>query len=180
MIPEWLYLSPSPLTLIIYALFSYYGYRKLSKGTVRWTLKWFLGDFTSAIFVLGIPVLIGDALWCMFSVLRFGYLFPDAILMMVLSVFRDLAGALTCWLFIRKLFDRKVVALSGDFLFWIVAVNCSLFAVWFGFAVDQSWTDWTYAIINNYPLSRVLSSLLISHGLGRAITFLGYRSMWKI
>ena len=180
MIPEWLYRSPSPLTLCIYTLFSYYGYRKLSKGTIRWTLKWFLGDFTSAIFVLGIPVLIGDALWCMFSLLRFGSLFPNDVLLMVLSIARDVAGVLTCWLFIRRLFDRKVVSFTPDFWFIIIVVNFLFFVMWFGLAADPSVTDWTYAIIHGYDLSRILKTLVLSHGLGRAITFLAYREMWKI
>lgn len=180
MFPEWFYRSPSPLTLIIYGLFSFYGYRKLSKGTVKGTLKWFLGDFTNALFILGVPVLIGDALWCIFSMLRFGYLFPGDVLMMVLCIARDLAGVFTCWLFVRKLFDHGVVGLTESFWFWIVVVNGFFFAVWFGLAVDPSWTDWTYAIRNNYGLTRVLSSLLLSHGVGRLFIFLGYRGMWKI
>lgn len=171
--------SPSIITIFLYLLFSYYGYKKLSNGTLKFSFKWFIKDFTSSIFLLGIPVLIGDTFWVIASLLRFGAAYPDSVLQLLLCILRDLAGLVTCFVFEWDLFKRKVVGINKETIFWIM-FNILFITVWFLIAPDPSLTDFTYAIRFDYSLVRILQSVFISHCAGRYIIFLTYRSMWRI
>jgi len=174
----WYALSPSPITIIFYGLLSLYGAKKMMKGSNSKSLFTWIKTANDSLIFLGIIVLIGDVFWCVACYLRFASTFTGG-LQLIVCIIRDLAGLTLCVIWSKPLFKSQIV--KFDFLTFIGFTLLIVFlTVWFVEAGDPSWTDWTYAIRNNYSLQRILTSVFISHGIGKSITALLYVSSWRI
>ena len=134
--------------------------------------------FTDAIFLVGIITLSTDLMWVIACALRFGMMFPDSLLQLVFCALRDMVGMIFCYLLIGNYFKNKIVNFNHKT--WLgYLLNLTFLIIWFILAPNPAWTDWTYAIKNNYSFTIILTSFIISHIIGKAIVTNIYFMIWK-
>lgn len=157
----WFMLSPSPVSLIQYAV-----------------LTWIIGDYLlknieyrraprvmsliEGFFVVAFFVCITDAFWCSFTMLKWVPLHPGDAFQIGSSLLRDLVAALLFFLFIGDYFRQKVLNFSSSVSFWLLICFVSQ-AAWFWLAPSPAFTDYTYAWKHGYPWISICFSWAISH-----------------
>lgn len=171
-LPWWAF-SPSPMTLTFWVLASLYGWYKLRNREYRRYSQ--LLRFTDAALILGVVVLFGDLIWVLICILKFGPQYPGEVYQLSLCILRDLMGVIFCLFFSMELIMEKKIDLMGSIPLW--GLNILFMVVWFVIAPDPSLTDWTYAWRYGYPWERVLESFLISHVVGKSLSFWIY---WRL
>lgn len=141
------------MSLIYYGLLALLGRRK--------GLSW-----KHSLMLVGGVVLSSDALWCVCSGLRFGWLYPffPDVLQLIICFFRDVVGMLFCFSRIREGTLRFGRAVKIAYLVDAVFLGC-----WFMFSPDQSLVDWTFAILHDYPAQIIATSFILSHVVGRIV-----------
>lgn len=168
----WFAFSPSPWTLIFWAILTFWLYRKIQhkKKADRFIQK--LSLWIDGLFIVGFFVLVSDSVWVMGSLNRWGPLFPwgDSF-QMILCLFRNAAGLIFLYLLTNQYFKEKFVRISKKFLLGL-ALNALFMGVWFYLAPSPAFTDWTFAIRYDYDLSVIVFSFFLSHVVGRIIWFL--------
>lgn len=155
-----------------------YGFRQLwgttSKGKGLFTK---IIVYFDALMVLGFWVLIGDIFWCVACYLRFASTYSGGNQLLI-SILRNFAGVIFCYLSVKNLFRSKKVRF--DFGVFIgLLLNFMFLVVWFMSAQTPAFTDWTYAIRHGYPFNMILTSLMLSHVIGKAIIGYIYFSSWS-
>lgn len=173
----WFALSPSPFTIAFYLILTVYGMKQLLKRVEYKRLSHLLA-FTDAIFILGLIVLTTDTLWIIASGLRFGWLYPDSVLQLVFSIGRNIAGITLCYFLVGNYFKKEILQFS-EATWTMLFVNAFFMLGWFLIAQNPSFTDWTFAIRYDYPLSQVIGSFLVSHVIGKTLVAITYLSMWQ-
>lgn len=176
-LPWWAF-SPSPFSFLFYFLLSTYAYVKLRRYTAPNTLRRKIGLYTDTIFLVGTVVLFLDGWWIITCSLRFLPIFPGSTQQLLYSGLRDFVVVIFCLMFVGHYFwiegfvqiKRKTVIL---FL-----ANLVFLVVWFWLSPSPAYTDWTYAIKNNYPMQTVLTSFLTSHILGKSLVTFIFLSLW--
>jgi len=160
-LPWWAY-SPSPYTIVLYGTLGLIGLRGLKNVQYKhWIIK-----YVQSCTWLMFTVLLSDAVWCVFSLARFGWVYPKDVTLIILCIIRDLAAASYCYTATQKLRDN--VDYRRTRLLWIV--NLCFMVVWFSQSSSPAFTDWTYAIRFDYPWGVVAGTFFMSHVLGRIIT----------
>ena len=156
----WYMLSPSPVSLIQYAVLTWIGSRFLMKR-VKYVHPRIM-SLVQAVLIVVFFVVITDSFWAGFCVLKFTPMFPQAAHQIIFSVARDLVAALLCFLLIGGYFITGV--LSFD-----IIVKAGLFlslqaqAMWFLLAPSPAYTDYTFAWRHGYPLEFVVATWILSH-----------------
>lgn len=130
-----------------------------------------------SLLVLGFWVLLGDILWCVACYLRFAVTYAGGT-QLLLCIIRDGAGALFCFVSSIHLFKSKKVWVDFGVFIWVL-FNIIFLTVWFMEANTPALTDWTYAIRHGYPPNTIITSLLLSHGIGKGIMGFIYFSSWS-
>jgi len=168
----WFMLSPSPYSLTVWSIMAYFQAKQLKPSSLK---QWMKG-FSISAFTLGFIVLPFDTMWVTFQNARFGYMYPDERWFTLFSSsLRNLLILILCIYETRevhKFLNFKALRKLIIFIF--------LFFVWFGFASDPSWTDWTYAYRFNFGYLRTFLAFLISHGLMKFIQALIYFDLWSV
>ena len=163
----WFALSPSPFSIIFYVLLTAYVARTLLQRTDVKHDKYPVA-ITDAILIVGFFVVILDALWVVTCAIRFGSLYPDDVLHLLTCGARDVAAAIFCYLFIGYHFKENRLKFTART--WILlAVNSWFLTLWFILSPTPAYTDWTFAIRHDYPLSIVVQSFLTSHVVGKGL-----------
>lgn len=167
----WWALSPSPFTLVFWGVLSLYGASRLSPKTLR---QW-LRRFGDSAFILGLIILPFDATWQIGQWLKFGYLYPTEITMVITVLARDIAGVILCLILSRNLFgENRPAQLKGlVYLLFPIASLASSFLM----AVDPGWTDWTYVMRYGSTITWQMS--FISGLDQRLLQALAYYKLWK-
>lgn len=169
-------MSPSPFTIIYWLILIAWTYPKLYI-TGKYKRLPRLMSLTDSACLVGFVVLTNDLIWVTICGLRFGYIYPDSVLQLVICAFRDIAGALLCYSLAGQHWTRKTVSITKKTrLFYML--NIVFITVWFLLATSPAWTDWTYAIKYDYPISVIATSFLTSHIIGKSITTLIYYTLF--
>jgi len=165
-------LSPSPYSIVVWSLLAFYGARKMQPKTVK---QW-LHALSTCAFVVGLVVMPFDSLWIVFQIARFGYLYPDeAMPILLYCLTRNITIFLLCIYETRKVRLQLLNVKSLVYLPFFIP----LFILWFGLAPDPSWTDWTYAFRYNYSNLRVFQAFIISHIFMKSLQGIIYIKLWK-
>ena len=174
---SWWMRSPSPVTVCMYALFALWGAQRLLKRAPYKHLRYVMA-FIDALMVLGVIVLIGDLIWVVGILLRFGSQYPGSVRQLLFCGARDIAGLAFCLLLTEKLWKNHAVIWTRNTTYGIL-FNMIFMGVWFTLAPSPVYTDWTYAIIHGQPTHVIAFSFFISHVLGRIITAEIYGTLYK-
>ncbi len=172
----WWSQSPSPYTLVYWAVLGLYGAHQFrSKTPKQWIKRMIVGTMLFFLYVL-LPI---DMVWQSFQWIRFGNLYPDEWVLVVSVFARDLAGMFLC-LYFSALYAKKEHIILPSYkgmmnLLWIVP----FMVVWFMLAPDPSWTDWTYGIRFGYEWRQIWQSFFISHVLLKLLMGYVYIRLWK-
>lgn len=139
------------------------------------TIRRWIYNFSTCLFLLGLIVLPFDSLWIICQIIKFGYLYPTEIWpTLISSLSRNLLVFIICLWETREIsgqLDKK----QFTKLFWFVP----LFIFWFTLAPNPSWTDWTYAWRYGYGTLRVTTAFIISHIIMKTIQAIIYFKIWK-
>ncbi len=162
------------MTLAFYAACSLYGGWKLYRcyGNQYKRIPR-LAALTDAIFMFGFVVVSLDAVWVLGSALRFGWQFPGSVPQLVACLFRDVAIVALCYLYAREYLQAH----ATERTFYLYVANIVFMAIWFWFSPSPAYTDWTYALRNDYAAGTVWLSFCLSHIVGKTlvgVTFLSY------
>lgn len=180
---SWFAFSPSPWSFAFYAILGFIGGRQLLREGVGAHYKRFpkLMAFVSAIFIMGIVVLIQDTIWLGINTWR--WIIP---LYMDRAMFgnywvrfpQNLVGALAFLLLSWGEWKLKFVSfkMSTVFLFGMIALFT--FAV-FSLAPSQAVTDWVFAVRMGYPDQVILESFIISHVGYKILIALAFLSLFQ-
>jgi len=128
--------------------------------------------------VVGFVVFIYDSNWVVFQIIKFGHLYPGDLNEMFLRLGQNLGFLLVCYCFIHYLFEKRILEFQVS-TYDLLLIQFFYFVVWFVLAKDPSWTDWTYALRNDYPGKRVIGSFIISHFVGKLLQGLTFVSLWR-
>lgn len=164
----WFMLSPSPVSLIQYAVLTYFVARKLSGA---WWKRAVQGILVTMLFVL-----IGDAIWAGLCSARWISLFPQDAWQIITSFLRDILGAGVMFLMIGDLFLEKKLRFDGLPLFFLFVCFCFQL-IWFTLAPSPAFTDYTFAWRHGYSLDVVFVSWILGHWIMRIPLWLG---IWAI
>lgn len=173
-LPWWAF-SPSPFSLIFYAACCLYGavkiYRLYGQHYKRIPR---LTALTDSIFMFGFLVVLLDTVWLIACGLRFGAVYPDSLLQLAACLFRNATILALCYLY-AGWYLKERAQLST---FYMLLVNVAFLAVWFVMSPSPAWTDWTFALKNNYSLTTVLTSFFVSHIAGKTLVGLTWLTYW--
>jgi len=161
----WFMLSPSPVSLIQYAVFTWimWGYFvKAAKYKKHPRLMSLLDGF----FVVAFFVCVTDAFWVIFTMFKWLPLYPGDFWLLLQSLIRDVAGASLFFLMIYDHVKSGVIKISSSVVFWIVI--CFLMQyVWFSYAETPGSTDYVFAWRHGYEINYVIASWSLSHWIMR-------------
>lgn len=173
----WFALSPSPFSIIFWLVLIIWGARRLLRKVEYRRLK-YLNALTDTFFVLGLVVLSTDLMWVLICALRFGSLYADSVLQLVLYAARDVAGMLFCYLLTSQYFKKEIFHFNRKTVASYL-LNLTFLAIWFACAEGPWFTDWTYAIRYDYSAAVIWTAFFISHVIGKIIVWLIYYSLWE-
>jgi len=168
---EWWMKSPSPFTIAIWLILAAWLMPKLLQKIKYPRLK-YLKAFADSVAIIGFITLIGDLLWCLTCLARFGTSFPfyPDVYQLILCAVRDFVGIIFCFMLIQPLLNVKFLTFNNTF-FKAILYNQIFFIAWFTIAPNPGFIDWNFAIRNDYALNIVVSDFLTSHVLGRICLF---------
>lgn len=161
----WFMYSPSPISLMQYAILAWIFWGYFLKN-VQYSRHPRIMAALDAAFTVAFFVVITDAFWCVFCVLKWLPLFPGDALQIYSSLGRDLAAAALFGIIIFDHFKSRVLEFSRTVMGWLILCFGAQ-AIWFDLAPSPAFTDPTFAWRHGYPLEVVLFTFLISHFLMR-------------
>jgi len=172
----WWTLSPSPITLTFYVILSLYGGFKIARIYAHnyKRLKW-LTALSDGAFMLGFVVITLDTVWILCSGFRFGWFYPDSIPQLLACLFRNAGIIALCYIFTKDYLQHR--ATEKTFIYF--AVNVVFMVVWFALSPSPAYTDWTFALRFNYPITTAALSFFISHVIGKALVALTYLTYFR-
>jgi len=138
----------------------------------------YLLAFTDAFLIVGFIVLFTDTQWIIASGLRFGWQYPDSVLSLIFAGGRNVAGIVLCYLLIGNYFKQGTIKFAQS-TFLVLAANIGFLILWFLSSPSPAFTDWTFAIRHDYPLSVVLFSFFISHVVGKGLVATVFYTLWR-
>lgn len=163
-VPWWM-LSPSPVSLIQYAvlIWIFWGYMM---RTVKYEKHGRILAFCEAAVIVFLFVLVTDSFWCFFTAMRWLPLFPGDALQIFSSLGRDLLAAGVLGMFIWDRFKERVLDFNIRAHFWLMICFVSQ-AAWFLLAPSPAWTDYTYAWRHGSDIGIIMGSWILSHWIMR-------------
>jgi len=176
-VPFWA-LSPSPFSIVFYLLLTVYALKQIFKDLVILRKRDYLLAFTDAVLIVGFVVVYLDTFWIVACGLRFGWQYPDSVLQLIFAFGRNIAGLIFCYMLIGNYFRQGKLKLTNKTtqLFFL---NILFLAVWFVAAPSPAFTDWTFAIRHGYSWNVILTSLFISHFIGKILVAAIFLSLWR-
>jgi len=170
----WYTISPTPWSVILYALWAYWGSKKLPRdGYVRYHR---LAAWADALWIAGVVFLVGDILWVLAVWIRWGPIYPGELGLMTNSLIRDFSGLIICLIMSWEWWKNRYVKWGPNvFLLW--GVNLLYLLLWFGLAPGLEWTHWVYALEKGYSCWPYV--WVIGYIIGRIITTLIYWRTWN-
>ena len=173
----WWALSPSPVSILFYLLLAFYAMKRLLqvKHYPKWT---YVVTFTDALLLVGFVVLLLDACWVLVCAIRFLPEYPGSFFQLAFSFCRDIAGVVFCYLLTSSLFKHRIFTIRQQTPILFV-LNLLFLIVWFWAAPSPAYTDWTFAIRNDYGWDVVAASFVMSHVLGKSLVATIFLSCWE-
>jgi len=156
----WFMFSPSPVSLIQYVILSWILSRYLLKK-VKYNRVPCIMSMIDSFFVVAFFVVVTDGFWCLFCIFRWLPLFPDDLVQIVSSFFRDVAGAALFFLLIGGYFRNGVLNFRRT-VPWLFVCFVSQ-GLWFLLAPSPAFTDYTYGFRHGYSFWVVAGSWILSH-----------------
>ena len=157
----WFMLSPSPVSLIQYAVLTWILWGYLLKA-VKYKKHPRILAATDAFFIVAFFVVLTDSFWCLFCVLKWLPLYPQDALQIYSSLGRDLVAAVLFWIFIWDHFKTGVLNFSKSAQFWLIICFVSQ-ALWFWLAPSPAFTDYTFAWRHGFSSEFMLVAFAFSH-----------------
>lgn len=156
----WFMLSPSPVSLIQYALLTWIGSRYLRERIDYKHPR--IMSLIQSFLVVAFFVVITDSFWAGFQAWKFIPMFPQDANQILFSFARDIVAAFLFFMLIGGYFRTGVLSygvpvIAGLFL------NLEAQALWFLLAPSPAYTDYTFAWRSGYPLDFILWIWIISH-----------------
>jgi len=171
----WYTISPTPWSIAMYAIWAWWGSRRLPRDAyIRFHR---LAAWVDALWIAGVVVLVGDILWVMAVWIRWGFVYPNEIMLLIYSLIRNTAGLILCLLMSRGWWNSGRVRWNMDvFCLWLV--DLLYLIMWFGLAPGLEWTHWVYALENGYATWPYVG--FIAFIIGRIITTTIYMRTWNV
>jgi len=154
-------LSPSPVSLIQYAVLTWILWGYLSRH-LHYKKNARLLSLIDSFFVVAFFVCVTDAFWVSFTLIKWLPLHPGDLGMLAQSLIRDLAGAALFGLFIYDAFKTRVLEINRSVILWILICFGSQ-ALWFWLAPSPAFTDYTYAWRHGSDIGIIIGSWILSH-----------------
>lgn len=140
-VPWWAY-SPSPMTLTFYSLLAIYGAYKLNSSSMR---TW-ITNFAESAFLVGLIILPYDSSWQILQWLKWGYLHPTELYMVIGVLIRNIAIFSLCLLSSWKLASKVNNKLKlRNVAFALFPIFILLIKFLF-FISNPVWSDYTYGL----------------------------------
>ena len=180
----WFAVSPSPWSLVFYAIFGVIGARKLLSSrnylkSKRW--PWLIA-FIDALFLLGMIVFIQDTMWLFCNTWRWILPMYSGVATFWNYYVRFPENLLGFWLFGLLTYGKwrlRVIVLSWKTLAYLLIIACFTFLV-FALAPNQAFTDWTFAVHYGYSDQVILEAFLISHVGYKTLIALAFLSIFNL
>lgn len=176
----WWTLSPSPFSIIFYLILIVYTFKKIryiKQNPTRNKKFWYITKLTDAFFIVGFVVVTMDTLWIVVCGLRFGWFYPDSVLQLILCAGRNLAALVLCYFAIGNYFHDGTIKFRKTTVM-LYLLNVAFLTTWFLLSPTPAYTDYTYAIRHDYPMTTVLISFMISHVVGKSVVALTFLSLF--
>lgn len=161
------YSSPSPMSLLFHGLLIFWAARIVRQRILYKKHSW-LYSFADAFFLVGFIVLSGDFIWMTICGLRFLFFYPDNLFLVVCVLGRDVAGMILCYM-LQRINIGSIIQFKPITKFMYL-VLIGFLTVNFAYAVDPTWTDWTYAIRQGKDTMYILTVFLVNWVGGKLIT----------
>lgn len=170
---EWFWKSPSVYTLILWGICIFFLARwlhsnKLYKPLYKTPKRTLIMSMFDAALIVGFVVAFTDSMWCVVCGLRFGSMFPQDSWQIIASFLRDVVAMLLFLFFIHPFFNLGILKLDQKTKILIVA-NGVFLSAWFLTAISPAQTDFTYAMIHDFPFETIFRTFLVSHVIGRIL-----------
>lgn len=171
----WYTISPSPWSIILYALWAWWGSRRLPRDAyIRFQR---LAAWVDALWIAGVVFLVGDVFWIIAVWVRWGSTYPSQIILLVYSLIRNMSGLALCLLLSQNWWKSKRVRWNAEvYCLWLL--NLLYLVIWFGLAPGLEWTHWVYAIENGYSSWPYVC--FIAFVVGRIITTTIFWRTWNV
>ena len=157
----WFIFSPSPVSLIQYAILSWFVARQLLKK-INYRRPRKLFSLIDGFFAVAFFVVLGDAFWAGFCALRWVPMFPQATFQIIFSFWRDIVACLLFFL----LMPIKALNFSLKVKVGILIMFVSQ-GLWFMLAPSPAFTDYAFAWRHGYSVAHIISAFFLSHFLMR-------------
>lgn len=171
----WYTIAPSPWSIAMYALWAWWGSRRLPRNAYLRFHR--IAAWVDALWIAGIVILVGDILWVMAVWIRWGFAYPSEITLLIYSLIRNTAGLILCLLMSKNWWSSGKISWNKD-VYWLWLIDLLYLAIWFGFAPSLEWTHWVFALENGYGIWPFV--WLISFVVGRIITTTIYMRTWNV
>lgn len=156
----WFMLSPSPVSLIQYAILTWMGSKYL-RARIDYKHPRIM-SMVQSFLVVALFVVITDSFWAGLCALRFIPMFPQDALQIIFSFVRDVVGIILFFMLIGNYFRTGVLSfglyVKAGLLLCLISQ-----ALWFGLAPSPAFTDYTFAWRYGYSLEHILIAWLLSH-----------------
>ena len=156
----WFMLSPGIGSLSQYAVLTWILSRHLLK-TVNYKRAPQLLSLVEGFMIVAFFVVVTDAFWCFFCALRWLPTFPQNLLQIVSSFFRDVAAAALFFFMIGGYFRNGVLNFK-KIMPWLLLCFVSQ-GIWFLLAPSMPYTNYIYAYRIGFPSDFVFGSFILSH-----------------
>lgn len=157
----WFMFSPSPVSLIQYAVLTWIFWGYFLRAAAYRNHSRILAAIDS-FFLVAFFVVLTDSFWCVFCILKWLPLYPQDTLQIFSSLGRDLLAAALFWIFLIDHKRAGVFTFDGSVKFWLLISFISQGA-WFFLAPSIIYTDYTQAWIQGSSLEFVLAAWIFSH-----------------
>ena len=134
-------------------------------------------SLTDSFFIVGFIILSGDLIWISLSGLRFLPSYPNNMYLVLSTVGRDVAGMCFCFLLEVGKIGKLVKPKWHTVVAYIVLIG--FLGYNFLIAPAPAWTDYTFAIRQNYSIDYVLKAFLVNWVGGKIFTGLVVYSWFK-
>jgi len=171
----WYTISPSPWSIILYAIWAFYGSKKIPKDAYMRLHG--LAAWVDAIWVAGVVVLVGDILWVMATWVRWHSVYTGELGLIANSLLRDISILTICLIMSWNMWKTKMVH-WGPAVYLLWGVNLLFLLLWFGLAPSLEWTHWVYALENGYAYWPHVWG--INFIIGRIITTTIFWRTWNV
>lgn len=165
----------NPATMLFCFVISLWGARRLSRNGVSYKKFSKLIVFADAVLILGVIYLLADLMWLSFNAFKWVYTYPEMIAAYSLIYPRNLLALFLLAVFLGSMYG-KYFSFTRYTLSCYFAYGIFLF-FWFYLAPNPAFTDWAYAVRNNYDLSTIVFSFVISNVFAKVFFAFTYHSV---